>query len=266
MSRSKPAFRLVPQQFVIHVALAVVVIVIIASLAFQGLISRYARTRVIQSIQESFGGQLQVKNLSVTVFPTVRVNGEEFVLRFHGRTDLPPLIQIGKLSAESSLLALLTGHVRQVNLDGLVIQVPPKSQQDAASKPSRSSKIGGVVIDEIRANGTILRMLPKDSKKEPLVWDIQRLTLGGAGASRQMTFRATLVNAKPPGDIESTGNFGPWRPDQPSETPVEGSYTFRNADLSVFRGIAGKLSSTGTYHGVLEQIEVQVPPKHPISY
>jgi hypothetical protein len=40
-------------------------------------------------------------------------------------------------------------------------------------------------------------------------------------------------------------------------TPVSGEYRFENADLSVFRGIAGKLSSRGTYRGVLGRIEVE---------
>jgi hypothetical protein len=38
---------------------------------------------------------------------------------------------------------------------------------------------------------------------------------------------------------------------------VSGGYVFRNADLSVFKGISGILSSTGNYHGVLQHIEVE---------
>jgi hypothetical protein len=72
-----------------------------------------------------------------------------------------------------------------------------------------------------------------------------------------MTFRATLTNAKPPGDIASTGKFGPWSTGEPGDTPVQGTYTFQNADLSVFKGISGILSSQGSYSGVLERIEAQ---------
>ncbi|MGI8746148.1 MAG: hypothetical protein ACR2NN_26920 [Bryobacteraceae bacterium] len=71
-----------------------------------------------------------------------------------------------------------------------------------------------------------------------------------------MTFDTVLMNAKPPGEIESDGTFGPWRKDDPGQTPVGGKYTFRNADLSVFHGIAGRLSSEGNYNGVLEGIAV----------
>src|SRR3984957_11747977 len=40
-------------------------------------------------------------------------------------------------------------------------------------------------------------------------------------------------------------------------TPVSGDYTFRNADLGVFKGISGTLSSNGKYQGELKKIEVQ---------
>jgi hypothetical protein len=72
-----------------------------------------------------------------------------------------------------------------------------------------------------------------------------------------MSFHALLDNAKPPGLIRSDGQFGPWNPDQPGATQVAGRYTFQDADLSVFKGIRGTLSSQGNYHGELDRIDVQ---------
>ena len=71
-----------------------------------------------------------------------------------------------------------------------------------------------------------------------------------------MKFQAELTNPKPPGDIHSTGKFGPWKMDDPSATPVGGHYSFDHADLSVFNGISGILSSTGDYTGQLNNIVV----------
>ena len=45
-------------------------------------------------------------------------------------------------------------------------------------------------------------------------------------------------------------------PKFPCQTPVSGNYTFEKADLGVFPGIAGILSSKGSYQGVLDQIRV----------
>jgi hypothetical protein len=82
------------------------------------------------------------------------------------------------------------------------------------------------------------------------------LRLHSYGADGALQFHATLTNPKPPGEIVSTGLFGPWNPETPSLTPVSGTYNFEKADLSVFPGIAGILTSKGSYQGVLENIQV----------
>ena len=44
--------------------------------------------------------------------------------------------------------------------------------------------------------------------------------------------------------------------DDPSLTPVQGKFSFSNADLSTLKGISGILSSQGEYKGVLDEIDV----------
>ena len=61
-----------------------------------------------------------------------------------------------------------------------------------------------------------------------------------------MRYDADLTIPKPPGTVRSTGNFGPWNASEPGDTPLKGDYTFDNADLGIFAGIAGTLSSKGT--------------------
>jgi hypothetical protein len=72
-----------------------------------------------------------------------------------------------------------------------------------------------------------------------------------------MSFHAALRNPKPPGEIRADGQFGPLRPESVGHTILSGSYTFQHADLGVFPGIGGTLSSTGTLNGVLEHFEVE---------
>ncbi|HEY6292417.1 MAG TPA: hypothetical protein VI455_12780, partial [Terriglobia bacterium] len=78
-----------------------------------------------------------------------------------------------------------------------------------------------------------------------------------AGIGQPMAFEATLTNPRPVGQIQSSGKFGPWDTDDPSQTPVSGRYRFSDADLSTIRGLAGILSSEGSYSGVLNAIQVQ---------
>jgi hypothetical protein len=71
-----------------------------------------------------------------------------------------------------------------------------------------------------------------------------------------MDYTATLTNATPPGLIHSQGRFGPLHTEDIGTTPLGGKYQFRDADLSVFKGISGKLSSDGEFSGTLENIVV----------
>jgi len=100
-------------------------------------------------------------------------------------------------------------------------------------------------------------MLSNDPNKVPLEFDIHELELDDAGTGHPARFRALLQNPKPVGDVETQGNFGPWQSDRPSLTPIQGDYSFSDADLSTLKGISGILSSSGHYSGVLDDIEVE---------
>ncbi len=86
---------------------------------------------------------------------------------------------------------------------------------------------------------------------------MHELRVDAVGLTQAMPFHSVLTNAVPPGDIETTGSFGPWATDEPGRTPVDGGFTFRHADLSVFKGIAGTLAAQGTYAGSLDRIDVK---------
>jgi hypothetical protein len=235
-----------------------IILLLVAALAVsRPLLTRMARDRVIRALQDNFSSQLEVKDLSVSVFPSFSISGAGLALYYHGRKDLPPLVAVRSFSVDADWSALLTRHLRQAHLHGMLIQVPRKSERGRAEKQFPAAQASGYVVDEIVCDGAVLTTLPQQPDKEPLVWKIRHLTLRGAGSSSAMPFRATLINAEPPGDIETSGNFGPWQTDEPRRTPVHGSYTFAHADLSAFPGIRGILSSAGTYTGVLERIAVQ---------
>jgi hypothetical protein len=210
---------------------------------------------MISALEENFASSLEEKNLEVSIFPHVVIVGEGVVFRLKDRPGMPPLFTIRKLTATANPLGLLARHVSTVRLEGLDIHIPPR-EESAQPQTKSEKKPPRFVIDEIIADGTTLTTIPRDSWKEPLQFEIQHLRLYGGGPADAMKFDAALMNAKPPGEIRSSGTFGPWSRAEPGDTPVSGNYTFRDADLSVFKGIAGKLSSDGNYHGSLGHIEV----------
>src|SRR5262245_7896715 len=76
------------------------------------------------------------------------------------------------------------------------------------------------------------------------------------GATTTSPYEATLTNGVPPGEIATSGDFGPWNREDPGATPLDGTFTFDNANLSVFKGIGGTLSSSGSFTGSLGWIDV----------
>ena len=244
--------------------IAVAVLLLIPLITLSVLVSRLgpmAREQVVKFLRQKYQSEVELKELKISLFPEVRVTGVGLVMYYHARTDLPPFVSIKSFEARASFSSLLenTKHVGTLRLDGLTIMIPPKSERQPIPKSPpglRGGRTIDVVVDRINADGATLVILPKLAGKDPLQWDIHKLTLKSVGAGRPMQFVATLANAKPPGDIQSTGQFGPYSQDNPGATPVSGRYTFQNADLSVFNGISGILSSAGEYKGALEKIEV----------
>src|SRR5581483_8978238 len=61
----------------------------------------------------------------------------------------------------------------------------------------------------------------------------------------------------PRGEVVANGRLGPWNRNDRAETPISGSYSFRDADVATISGIGGLLSSDGEFHGSIRQLEVQ---------
>ena len=234
---------------------ALVVIAIVAVAIAAPALSPYVKSRITRTLEENFASRLELKNLEVSLFPSVRVSGDGLVLRQRDGGDIPPLIMVSHFTAETNLLSGLFSRVERVKLDGLQIHI--QTGHDKQPGGGTHKKPPGFTIAEVIADGTRLETIPSKPGKDPLVWDIKKLKLHHVTPDSPMSFDATLTNALPPGDIQSSGNFGPWQREHPSQTPVSGNYTFRHADLSVFHGISGILSSDGKYNGVLERIEAQ---------
>ncbi len=254
------------------IAAAVLIVVAVCGLLYLGSrLGPMARESVVQALEEKFKSEVELGSLDLSLMPEPSATATKVLLRHHGRTDVPPLLQIEKLVVKTHFWDLFETprRVRLVRMEGLHINMPPKKPRIEGGPADvknaevknreaehREEKQGpGFVVEKIIADGTVLQVLPKQQGREPLTWEIKKLTLQSVGARQGMDFKATLVNAKPPGDIETTGKFGPWNGEDPGQSAVEGNYSFRNADLGVFKGIAGTLSSDGRYNGMLERIE-----------
>lgn len=220
------------------------------------------RQWVESTLSQRFQSKVELAGLHVEVFPKITVVGTGLQLRHHNRTDIPPLIQIEKFSFQVGIAGLLrpTKHIDLVRLQHLVITMPPRGPKTA--KPPKApddeqkkENVPDVVIDKIICDDTDLFTTPTQPGKEPLDWDIHNLVLDSVSLYKPFSFHGVLTNAKPVGEIDTTGQFGPWDADEPGDSPVSGEYKFTNADLGPFPGIDGTLSSTGKYGGPLNNLE-----------
>ena len=222
-------------------------------------VERWLQGRILTALRQHYQADVQLQNLHITLIPEFYATADNFVLPNRGGPELSPLITAKHLEARAMTLQLLRApvHLSWLKLDGLVIQVGPKRAPSTANPgPKKHMHLANFVIDKVDADGTELYVRRKDPGHEPLNWELRRLSLQSAGIGQPMRFTAELSNPTPPGLIDTTGHFGPWNFDEPSATKVDGHYTFNDADLSVFNGISGILSSVGDYEGVLQNITV----------
>lgn len=185
----------------------------------------------------------------------VTVQGEGLAMWLGGDRSRPPLFRIQKVAFTVDLGVLFEPKksVNFVSLDGMEINVPPKGERRSWSGGPNPN----VIIQNVQIQNAVLVLLPKDTGKQPLRFHVARLHLQSVGVNSAMRYDADLTIPKPPGDVKSGGNFGPWDASEPGDTPLQGNYTFDNADLGVFAAIAGTLSSKGTFDGSLNSVNAR---------
>jgi hypothetical protein len=241
---------------------AVLLVLVVAGISLGPAMHRFVRDRTQTVLAAHFASTVEFSDFQVTMFPRLRVTISGLVLRHKGRTDMPPLIEVKTVSMYAQLPGLLQHrpYISFVQLDGLQIHTPPrvpggeplihKTDQDLAKKYS-------VLIGEVRADDASIGVLRAQSDKPPREFPIQYLDLHNVSFDRPAQFHAILTNAVPKGEIDATGEFGPWEAEEPSETPANGRYTFQNADLGTLKGLRGILSSQGQFSGPLDYLAVE---------
>jgi hypothetical protein len=270
-------------------ALAVTIGLVLGASALRDRIDPYARQQVMEYLSRRFNSDVELRALHIGIprtsmlrllwtrgrGATVTIEGEGLELRSKRPQDLaaagstPPLFAIQKFACEINVddLYKTPKLVTHVSLEGMDIRVPPPGERptfsaqpnsgDVRSAGSNGGPNTGVIIQEVTIQHATLTLLPRDPHKIPLQFIIQHMRLESVGAGSGMKYEASLTNAKPPGNIQSSGTFGPWSAQEPGETPLAGEYRFDKADLGVFNGIAGTLRSTGRFEGKLSAINAR---------
>ncbi len=263
----------------VRLGVAIVVGLLVAGLVagpivLRPLLSRWVWNELSAHLENLFDARLAAESFHVFLFPTVRVEGTGLRLTKRDQPEVTPLIAIRTFSVSTSLRRLWDGNVRSVTVDGMTISIPPDNRPSMKKRRPQGAGIDrlGRRRDRPRqgeANRTgphdrrnrvdrgEARHCARESAGVPLVFDIELARLQKFSSSAPARFEARLMNPRPRGEITATGMVGPWQSNDPRTTHVEGDYTLRSADMSVFKGIGGTLDSTGHFRGELSEISVE---------
>jgi len=224
------------------------------------------RERVVAALSDHFHAQVQLDQLHISLLNGLDVSGSGLTIpmietsaQTGPDTNLPPLATVSSFRFHLfgvSAVFQKPLHIGTVYVSGMKLMLPPKGERPNLNKIKGKNEKLGITVDKILCDDAVLSLGTNKPGKQPLVFDISHLVLTHIVPGEALEFNANLLNPKPVGAIASTGSFGPWNSDSPGETPVSGHYSFSNADLSTIKGVAGILSSTGNFGGVLDQIVV----------
>ena len=230
------------------------------------------RAAIVEKLEEHFHARVELDNFRVSLRSGIWAEGKGLriwpppnLANVDGADSTKPLIRLDDFRFHAPLHYKPGEPIKisVVQLTGLDVDVPPKPHLGHEETEPREDEpdenhpsMVSFLVDSIDCKNAHLTIETSKPGKLPLEFDIAHVRLTHVGVNNAMHFDAQLTNPRPAGTIVTSGSLGPWAVDDPGETPVQGDYRFEDADLAVFKGIAGILNSTGKYQGVLRNLEV----------
>jgi hypothetical protein len=209
----------------------------------------FSETAVQEDLAQAADSSVTIRSYHPTYFPSPGCILEGIEFR-HGANNFK-LITITKLVVEGSYLGILRRHVPRITTIGARVFIPPFGEN-----VKFHSQHSNLVVDELVGNGTGVEFTSSDSRKRPLIFDVHEAFFRSVRWGSPIRSRLKFHNPDPPGEISTEGAFGPWADGHPQDTLMSGTYTFEHADLGVYGGIAGTLSSAGKFDGAFRHINV----------
>ncbi len=242
---STHSFRLGRKTIFVLIALLVL---ICAAAVFYVKFWPFSREAVLQDLREATDSTVTAQSYHPTYFPPGCVL---YGLEFHHAPNHFKLLEIQKLRIQGSYLGMLHRHVPRIIAEGAHVFIPA-----FGTKESFNTQHSTTVVDELVANGSLVEFEPKQAREVPFQFDVHEATFRGVRWGSAIGYHLKFHNPNPPGEILADGKFGPYSKQYPDKTPFSGSYIFDHADLSVYGGISGILSSRGNFGGTLKQLSV----------
>jgi AsmA-like protein len=248
--RNHPDLRPRPQHRAGTIIAAVAIAAVLACLAIVLYVRLwpFSEQSVLQDLGEASDTTVVAAKYHPTYFPPGCVLD---AVEFRHGTDQFKLITIDKLTIEGSYIGVLRGHVPRIIAVAAHVFVPA-----FGSNLTLETQHSTTVVDEIVATDSFVQFESNDPEKKPVRFDVHEASFQDVSWGSPFGYRLKFRNPEPPGEISVKGKFGPWTRGRPQETPFSGEYTFDQADLGVYGGVEGVLSSRGKFDGLLQHLNV----------
>ncbi|MCU1254052.1 MAG: hypothetical protein JWM83_351 [Candidatus Angelobacter sp.] len=236
----------------------------ICSVALLGIMAAkwpFTRQAMIRRLEHATSARVEMRGFRSTYFPYPGCIAEEVVFRpktpAAGNRPPEPIITIQKLTIESTFAGLFSrpARIMRIVADGLRVRVPPGG---ASLHTEAGSQRDQTVIEELRADNALLELASSHPGQQGMVFQVHHVAFRNIGGNNKIPFQVSLHLPNPPGEVESSGQFGPWKDDNGTgrSTPISGTYALNRADLGVFKSLGGIVSSRGEFSGNLEKLNV----------
>jgi hypothetical protein len=210
----------------------------------------FTQASVTEALEEAGDSRVQIRTFHSKYFPYpgCTLDGVVFV---HGNEAAEPLITIERLTIQGAYFGILAHRISRITAEGMRITIPP-----FGSGQTFHTQRSSVTVGEIVANGATVEFASREPQQRPLRFDAHEAVLRDVGRDGAFSYSVKVHNPEPPGEITANGKFGDWNQVDPGQTSVYGEYRFEQADLGIYRGIAGTLSSSGKFGGNLGHIDI----------
>ena len=119
-------------------------------------------------------------------------------------------------------MGIFARHVKLVLVEGIFRF---RHWEVSISKHPKDRRLWWMTV----ADGTILEVASHQAGAPPLQFRFLGIDIGDVAEYGPASFEATLSNPTPPGEITTSGKFGPWNADDVGKTAVSGDYRFEHA-------------------------------------
>ena len=215
----------------------------------------FTKDKMEASLAESTGAVVHIGQFEKSYFPP-GFTARDVTFGRTDRPDQPVTAALKQMVVKTRWTYLLMSRRRASEIIVYDTHLLIPSRSDGRKMPKSKTK-RELTIGTLTFYRVTIDFAPKDPAAQPIQISMRQLLLTEIAGGQPFHFDAFVENPMPHGEVHEEGMFGPWLSDEPTRTPVEGTYTFQNANLSDLHGVSGLLQAQGKFRGELGKIDIE---------